>query len=197
MIATELTVVCLLFLWGAAAGILSSALNVFGRASEAARCVADVLIAFSIAAAYFFGLFFAASGEFRAYSLAAFIAGVSVSARLCARFYPVLRRIGKRVISPIISLERKMEKRVESAVSPILEKRRIKIEERKAKKEEKRRKRRERKEEKRREKARIAAERGGENVGKKGKARRKGNLPAPPNGAKGRVADRLLRRQRN
>ena len=200
MIVTELTVACLLFLWGAASGILASILNVFGRASVPARCVADVLIAFSTAAAYFFGLFLAASGEFRAYSLAAFVAGVAVSAGLCARWYPALRRLGKRVLFPVLSLEKKMEKKVAGAFSPICERLRIKRDERIAKRDARKREIRERKETEREKKKRLAEARRKEILRERAKTRRKRKSKrarAPASRAKERAAAPLLRRQRN
>lgn len=135
-----------MLLWGAAAGVAASVLNVLGRGSKAARAIADVLIASAFGAAYFFGLYFAASGEFRAYSLAAFALGGGVSLSLCARVYPFVRRAARRVISPLISLEKRLENRVEKRLSPYREKYRAK----KAAAKEKR--------EKRREKRRLAEE---------------------------------------
>ena len=165
MIVTEITIVCLLFVWGAGSGVIASCLNVFGRASRLARAVADALIPPSVAAAYFFGLYVAASGEFRVYSLVAFAMGAVLSSLACVRLYPVFKRFARRFFSPLISLEKRLEKGVEERLAPIVEKRRLRNAARMEKREENRRRRKEekriREEETRRKKEKESEKRAG------------------------------------
>ena len=123
MIETECAVFLALFAWGIAAGIAASCLNVLGCASSFARALFDALIAFSVAALFFFGHYFAADGEMRLYSAAAFALGVFLSTRFSAAVYPHLKRLLSRLISPLLSLEEKCKKSLETRFSPLLEKR--------------------------------------------------------------------------
>ncbi len=173
MIVTELTIVFLLFVWGLSSGVIASCLNVFGRASRPARAVADTLIPISVAAAYFFGLYLAASGEFRVYSLVAFAVGAVISSLFCVRFYPVFKRFARRLFSPLISLEKRVEKRLAERLAPLLEKMRRKRAARKEKREEEKRRR-------RKEKRKIREEKMRERKGKESEKRARKRRPKRP-----------------
>ena len=117
MIVTEITTVLVSFSFGLLSGALASVVNVIGRGSRAARAASDLFIPLVLAGAYYCALFLAANGEFRLYSLISFAGGASLSAKLCIRVYPAVKRSLRRLLRPVISVAISLDKIISDRLS--------------------------------------------------------------------------------
>ena len=113
MISGECVVFFSMFAGGMIAGMITVFFLTLGGASKAARAVFDILTPLAVGAVFFFSLYDASGGVFRIYALVAFLLGGGVFFALYAKFHPVIKRILRRAIVPIKSLQSKVDKHFE------------------------------------------------------------------------------------
>ena len=172
---------CLIFLTMVAGGVVAALLATLcitlGRASRVAECVFDFLTPLVIGAIFFFSLQISSGGVFRLYALAAFLLGGGLFRAIYRRSLPLLRRIIRRLIVPIQSLEIAISARLE----PYRERREKKRAERAKRREERKALRAEARGERKREKAAKALAREKEAASRRKKRpSRGGEREAPP-----------------
>ena len=133
MILTE----CAVFFGMLFAGMGTAAIATFfltlGGGSKAARAVFDILTPLFAGAAFFVCLYFLSGGAMRLYAVLAFVSGGALFYFVWRKISPFARRLIKRALVPIFSLEKVVE-RLFFPLAERLEKRRGKKREQRAKK---------------------------------------------------------------
>lgn len=140
MILAECAVFAAMFGAGAIAQCFAALLYLLGGGSKAARAVTDLLMAAAYGAAYFFTLYFCASGEFRLYSLAAFLLGIGVTMVLLRKAAPAMRRFARAIVRPLRAAYDKCTAKWQALLAPVREKGRLRREKRSARRIERKRK---------------------------------------------------------
>ena len=138
MILTECATFSAMLVGGVLASVAGRILFALGRASRVAEAIFDFLAPIAAGAIFFFSLRLSADGAFRVYCLAAFALGVGAERLLYGRLSPVLRRIARRIVTPLKSLAESLERRAISLFSPLCEKCRTLVAKRREKREKKR-----------------------------------------------------------
>ncbi len=110
MIWTECVVFAAMFGWGMLAAAVATLFLTLGGASKAWRAVFDVLTPLAVGAAFFFGSYLSSGGVFRLYAAAAFFLGAVLFRRLYKLCLPAIKRVLKKLLVPIKSLETRVEK---------------------------------------------------------------------------------------
>jgi len=144
MIFAECAVFAAMFAAGALSECVAALLYVLGGGSKVARAVTDLLMAAVYGAAYFFTLYLSACGEFRLYSLAAFLLGIGVTMRLLRKASPALRRFARAAVQPLAAAYQKWVERWQKFLAPFREKRKLRREKQSARRAERKRVKRER-----------------------------------------------------
>ena len=139
MILAECAVFAAMFGAGAIAQCFAALLYLLGGASKVARAVTDLLMAMTYGAAYFFTLYFCACGEFRLYSLAAFLLGIGGAMLLLRKASPTLKRFARAIVRPLRAAYDKWAAKWQALLAPLREKQRIRREKRSAQKAERKR----------------------------------------------------------
>ena len=111
MIAGE----CVVFFSMFVGGMLAAAVAIFfltlGRASKVARAIFDILSPLAAGVIFFFSLYDVSGGVFRIYALVAFLVGGVAFRAIYMKSLPTIKRILRRIIVPMKSLENKVKSR--------------------------------------------------------------------------------------
>ena len=130
MILTE----CAIFFGMLLAGMGTAAIATFfltlGGGSKAARAVFDILTPLFAGAAFFVCLYFLSGGAIRLYAVLAFLSGGVVFYFSWRKISPFARRLAKRAVVPILSLEKAVERLFFPLTERLKNRRKIRLEKR-------------------------------------------------------------------
>ena len=121
MIRAECAVFLAMLVGGLLAGSTATLFFAFGRASRVARAIFDFLTPIAVGAIFFFSLELSAEGVFRVYALVAFLSGILLRRLIHRKIAPWERRVARKILVPIKSLEESLEKRIATLLAPLRE----------------------------------------------------------------------------
>ncbi len=130
MILTECAVFFGTFFAGMGAAAVATVFFALGGASRAARAVFDVLTPLFAGATFFVALYFLTGGAIRLYAVLAFLSGGVVFHFSWRKISPFARRLAKRAVVPILSLEKAVEKLFFPLTERLKKRREIRLEKR-------------------------------------------------------------------
>ena len=130
MILTECAVFFGMLFAGMGTAAIATLFLTLGGGSKAARAVFDILTPLFAGATFFVCLYFLSGGAMRLYAVLAFVSGGALFYFVWRKISPFARRLIKRALVPIFSLEKAVEKLFFPLTERLKNRRKIRLEKR-------------------------------------------------------------------